>query len=166
MKERSMHQLFRSPTERDLAIPYWISQHRHPESLFDHKMDRLLDIVQELLTTRGFFQIIIDFSSSRLLCRHYRQDLLHRSIFEGDKVFEPAFLDQFKCESSIQKPIIPHPHISRILVHFKRLRFKDDENRLLSASINCLDGMMGLTFSKDGLHRIDYGMFYDTIKLF
>lgn len=160
------------PTERktwlqvkgDPSVRSFVFQQCRAESLFDTRTDELIGIVEELLCMRGIFHGKIHFSSNQLTCWPFNDPYRYR-VFVGDEVFEPDFLERFEKAVSIERPMIPSEGIAGILAVFKRLRFQDESVYLRSASINRINGTIGLTFSCDGSHYIDYPAFYETVEL-
>lgn len=148
----------------DPSVRNFLFQQSRMDSVFDQNADRLLAIVEELLTTRGVFHAKIHFSSNQLTCWLYSDPYRYR-VFVGQEIFEPAFMDQFDRVVSIEKPLIAARDVKGILTEFGRLRFKDESVYLRNASINRINGMIGMTFSCDGSHYIDYASFYDTVSL-
>ncbi len=149
----------------DPAVRELLFQQQRFDSLFDQHIDRVLGTVNELLTMHGAFHAKIHFSSNQLTCWLCRDPCRYR-VYVGEEVLEPIFLEQFGRVVATEKPVIPAAEVSNILAHFKRLRFKDEVIYLRNASINRINGKIGMTFSCDGSHYIDYGVFYDTVELF
>lgn len=149
----------------DPSIRNFLFQQCRVESLLDQRMDELLARVHELLTMRGVFHAKIHFSSNQLTCWLYNDPYRYR-VFVGDEVFAPDFLERFDRVVSIEKPVIPVHAVDRILSEFKRLRFKDETIYLRNASINLINGLIGMSFSCDGSHYIEYGAFFATAALF
>ncbi|MGE0079749.1 MAG: hypothetical protein AB7U81_00460 [Thiohalomonadaceae bacterium] len=140
---------------------FLFEQTRH-DSVFDQRMDALVDTVEALLNLRGVFHAKIHFSSNQLSCWLYHDPYRYR-VFVGEEVFAPGFLDQFEAAVALERPIIPAEAVRPILLEFKRLRMKDDTVYLRNASINRINGMMGMTFSCDGSHYVPYAEFFDTV---
>lgn len=149
----------------DPAVRNLVFQQCRAESLFDRNVDRLLVAVEELLTTRGVFHAKIHFSSNQLTCWLYSDPYRYR-VFVGEEIFRPGFMEQFEHAVSIERPVIAACDVKGILAEFRRLRFKDESVYLRNASINRINGMIGMTFSCDGSHYIEYASFYNTVALF
>lgn len=108
----------------------------------------------------GVFHFKLHYSSSRITlwlydqphhyCLHNIEDLLDKSIFKRYPIRaypEEACFDAHK--------------LGTILNQFKALRFADEIIYLRSASINVINGMVGLNFSCDGSHYIPINEFVD-----
>lgn len=148
----------------DPSVRDFLFQQRRVQSLFDEQIDRLLEVVRELLVMRGVFHAKIHFSSTQLTCWFY-DDPYRYEVFVGAQVLEPAFMDRFRKAVAIEKPLIPTEGVDRILETFRRLRLKDDTVYLRNASINRINGTIGMTFSCDGSHYIGYDSFFQTVDL-
>lgn len=148
----------------DPSIRCFVFQQERCDSLFDSRCDTLMPIVEELVCLRGVFHIKIHFSSNQLTCWPY-DDPFRYQVYVGDEVFDPAFVTRFRFAASIERPVIPAVDVANILAVFKRLRFQDKSLYLRNASINRINGLIGMSFSCDGSHYIEYGEFYRTIEL-
>ena len=148
----------------DPAVRSFVFQQQRVESLFDIHINELHAVVQQLLCMRGIFHAKIHYSSNQLPCWEYHDPYRYR-VFVGEEVFHPNFLEQFGKVLSIERPVVPSPAIGEILVVFKRLRFQDNTIYLRNASINRINGTIGVVFSCDGSHYIDYEAFYSTVEL-
>jgi hypothetical protein len=156
-KEKSWLQI-----KGDPSIRGFLFQQERVESIFDMHIDWLTVFVNELLCYRGVFHAKIHFSSNQLTCWLYNDPYRYR-VYVGNEVFDPLFLDQFKRSISIEKPVIPEDEVMNILSIFRRLRTQDKSIYLRNASVNRINGKIGMTFSCDGSHYIDYADFYDTV---
>jgi len=148
----------------DPSVRSFVFQQSRAESLFDTRSDDVMRIVEELLCMRGIFHAKIHFSSNQLTCWPYNDPYRYR-VFVGEEVFEDDFLDRFEKAVPIERPVIPSEEVAGILAVFKRLRFQDESVYLRSASINRMNGIIGMTFSCDGSHYIEYDSFYETVDL-
>ena len=75
----------------------------------------------------------------------------------------PGFLDQFAPAVFAERPMIDPAEVGNILQEFRRLRLTDESVYLRNASINLINGTIGMTFSCDGSHYIPYEEFYETL---
>lgn len=148
----------------DPSVRSFVFQQCRAESLFDTRIDEVLHIVEQLLCMRGIFHGKIHFSSNQLTCWPFNDPYRYR-VFVGDEIFEPDFLGRFEKAVSIERPVIPSEDVAPILAVFRRLRFQDESVYLRSASINRINGIIGMTFSCDGSHYIEYSAFYETVEL-
>jgi hypothetical protein len=147
----------------DPSIRGFLFQQERVESIFDRHIDWLIVFVNELLCYRGVFHAKIHFSSNQLTCWLYKDPYRYR-VYVGEEVFDPLFLDQFERSVSIEKPLIGEDEVMPILKTFKRLRTQDKSIYLRNASINRINGKIGMTFSCDGSHYVDYADFYETVE--
>lgn len=148
------------PSVRDLVF-----QQTRFTSLFDQRIDRLVAVVEQLLVVRGMFHAMIHYSSNQLTCWHCDDPYNYR-VYVGDEVFAPGFPDQFSSGAPANVGRIPPDAIGAVLAEFKRLRFRDENFYLRNASINRINGIIGMTFSCDGSHYVPFGEFFRTAKQF
>jgi hypothetical protein len=142
----------------DPAIRGTLFQQSREESPMDKNIDQALSILEELATSRGMFQVVIHFSSSRATA-WFMDDPYRYRIIDHE-----ALVDADICLTYPQKPYsdmatIPRGVIGRILHGMKTLRLTDQTIYLRSASLNLINGMVSLTFSCDGSHYMGYDEF-------
>ncbi len=149
----------------DPSVRAFVFQQTRHSSLFDQRIDALLPVVTDLLCMRGVFHAKIHFSSNQLTCWFYN-DPYRYQVYVGAEVFAPDFLEQLEQVVTIERPIIPNEAVPRILLEFRRLRLGDPAIYLRNASINRINGRMGMSFSCDGSHYIPYDQFFTTVEQF
>ena len=150
----------------DPSVRAFLFQQQRVESLFDSDLDRIHEIVHALLTRKGAFHVKVHYSSSQLTC-WFADDAYRYRVFVKEEVLDPGFLDQFRdCSTDHLQPLIDEEDTLAILKEFKRLRSTDQTIYLRNGSINCINGMIGMTFSCDGSHYIDHKTFFEKLETF
>jgi len=148
----------------DPAVRRFLFQQTREASLFDQRIDRLMEIVEEFLCMRGVFHAKLHFSSNQLTCWFYDDPYRYR-VYIGEELFVPEFMEQFPQSVFAERPVIDADVIRSILNEFKRLRLKDESVYLRNGSLNRINGLIGMTFSCDGSHYIDYRKFFETVAV-
>jgi len=146
----------------DPSVRRFLFEQKRELSVFDKRIDDLMTVVESFLAMRGAFHAKIHFSSTQLTCWFYHDPYRYR-VFVGEEIFAPGFLDQFAPAVYAEKPHIDADQVRPILEEFKRLRTTDETVYLRNASINLINGIIGMTFSCDGSHYIPYEEFYETV---
>ena len=150
----------------DPSVRAFLFQQSRITSLFDSDIDRIHDIVHELLTRKGAFHVKVHYSSSQLTC-WFADDAYRYRVFVKDEVLAPDFLRQFRdCTIDHLQPVIDDPSTLSVLGEFKRLRTTDKNIYLRNGSINRVNGLIGMTFSCDGAHYIDHKTFFEKLETF
>lgn len=150
----------------DPSVRQFLFSQQRVESLFDEQIDRVHAIVHALLTRKGAFQVKIHYSSSQLTC-WFCDDAYRYRVYVREEVLEDKFLDHFSDLSAEHlKPLLHADDIEPILKEFRRLRLTDETIYLRNASINLVNGMIGMTFSCDGAHYIDHKTFFERLETF
>ncbi len=142
----------------DPAIRGLLFQQSRIESQMDRNLDQAFVILDEMLTQRGVFQMLIHFSSSRATIWMNDDPYRYRSL-DIDALTDPDICLVYPCQPYPTEALIPTAHITAILGTFKHLRLADETIYLRSASINLYNGMISLTFSCDGTHYMSYEEF-------
>ena len=146
----------------DPSVRRFLFEQKREVSVFDQRIDDLMNVVESFLTMRGVFHAKIHFSSTQLTCWFYNDPYRYK-VFVGEEIFTPGFLDGFAPAVCAEKPLIDSGEVASILEEFKRLRSTDETVYLRNASINLINGLVGMTFSCDGSHYIPYEEFYETV---
>jgi hypothetical protein len=150
----------------DPSVRNFLFQQSRVDSLFDSHIDRIHEIVYELLTRKGAFHVKVHYSSSQLTC-WFVDDAYRYRVYVKEEVLEPDFLDQFRdCRIDHIQPVIDSDNTLAILKEFRRLRTTDQTIYLRNGSINRINGLIGMTFSCDGSHYIDHKTFFEKLETF
>ena len=144
----------------DPAIRSGVFIQQRAESLMDSHMDAVIPIMNELVCEHGVFHCKLHFSSSRATIWLVSDPFSYR-ILSIDEIIDPNICLAYpRCEYH-QRAIVPTDKVIQIFKLFQRLRFADDNIYLRSASLNIINGMVGLTFSCDGSHYMRFDEFLD-----
>jgi len=150
----------------DPSIREFLFQQCRVESQFDSELERIHEIVYDLLTKKGAFHVKVHYSSSQLTC-WFSDDAYRYRVFVKEEVMAPGFLDQFRdCNIEHLQPLIAVEDTGAILTEFKRLRSTDKTIYMRNGSINRVNGLIGMTFSCDGAHYIDHKTFFEKLETF
>ena len=150
----------------DPSVRAFLFQQQRVESRFDQQIDCVLDTMFRLLVTKGAFHVKAHFSSSQLTC-WFHADPYNYQVFVGDDVLAADFLDRF-ADHDIEHlgPRVAVDDLAPVLAEFRRLRLTDRQVYLRNASINRVNGLIGMTFSCDGSHYIDFRDFLNRLDCF
>lgn len=124
---------------------------------FDAQIEPLLETAERLLSRCGVFQITIHFANSQLVCWFY-QDPYRPVVYAGKEVLAGGFLQGFE-RAPLGDTAIPYPELRGVFQEFKRMRCADKKIYLQSASVNLVNGTIGLSFSYDGSCYLPYAEF-------
>ncbi len=144
----------------DPAIRSSLFTQQRIESAMDAKIDDVLNVMKELILTRGIFHAKFHFSSSRATL--WRVDNPYDyQILNIDELSDPDICLAFKHQKYFERATVDANSIDLIFQQFKDLRFADETIYLRAASINVVNGMVGLNFSCDGSHYMHFDEFLD-----
>lgn len=147
----------------DRSIRQFLFQQTRVHTLFDEHVDDLIIIVTNLLYQKDAFHVKIHWSSNQLTIWNYC-DPYNYHVFVGEEIFKPDFLDQFADGENYHLSKLSRIEVFNLLETFAKLRFQDPNIYLRSSSIHLLNGLIGMTFSCDGTHYIDYAHFDEVVK--
>ena len=150
----------------DPSVRAFLFAQSRVDSLFDSDLDAVHRMVKELLTRKGAFHVKTHYSSSQLTC-WFCDDAYRYRVYVREEVMAPDFLEHFRNLSVDHlKPLLDPDDLDAVLAEFKRLRMTDETIYLRNASINLVNGMIGMTFSCDGTHYIDHKTFFEKLESF
>jgi hypothetical protein len=150
----------------DPSVRAFLFAQERVESLFDTHLHDVHRIVKELMTNKGVFHAKIHYSSSQLTL-WLTDDPYRYRVYVKEEVLAPEFVDQFRNQSLEHLwPAIEEQEIDPIIGEFARLRMSDQTIYLRNASINLINGMIGMNFSCDGAHYIDHKTFFKKLENF
>ncbi len=155
----------RKQIKGDPAIRSGLFSQQRVESAMDAQIDNVLSVIQELILEHGVFHAKLHFSSSRatlwLVDNPYDYQILNI-----DELSDPDICLAFQHQKYFERAIISTKDIALIFQQFKELRFVDETIYLRAASLNIVNGMVGLNFSCDGSHYMHYQEFLEKSTTF
>jgi len=135
----------------DPAIRGTTFQQKKARSQMDERIGDVISIMDELICSRGVFHGKLHFSSSRATLWLTADPYRYR-IHVLDEIIDPSVCMAFPSHPYPGEATVPSRLVRPVLERFHSLREADDTIYLRSASINVINGMVGLNFSCDGSH--------------
>ena len=142
----------------DPSIRQFLFNQTRVNSEFDHHLDEVLLRVESLLVERGMFHAKIHFSSGQVTLWSMR-DPYNYQVYLKEEFLGSDFVREFRYTPYPLNASVPPGRVRAVLAIMRTLRHKDDAVYLRSGSLNIINGMVGLVFSCDGSHYIDYQEF-------
>ena len=90
---------------------------------------------------------------------NHLNDPLRYRVHVKEEFLDPEICRAYPRLPYAEEALIPTPEIPKVLAEFKRLRMQDNHIYLRSASLNVVNGLVGLNFSCDGSHYLNYAEF-------
>jgi len=144
----------------DPAIRNGLFSQQRVESAMDAQIDEVLSVMKELILAHGVFHAKFHFSSSRATLWRVDNPFDYQ-IMNIDELSDPDICLAFKHHPYFERATVNAESIGRVFRQFKDLRFADETIYLRSASLNNVNGMVGLNFSCDGSHYMHYKEFLE-----
>ena len=144
----------------DPSIRGTVFQQKRIESPMDRHMAQALSILDNLITERGMFQVVIHFSSSRATA-WFLDDPYRYRIIDDEALADPDVCLIYQPQPWPGDARIARDRIRPMLDAMAELRLADQSIYLRSASLNIFNGMVSLTFSCDGSHYMSCDEFLD-----
>lgn len=142
----------------DPAIRQGLFAQERSESLMDKQIDHILSVHEALVVDQGVHHFQIHFSASRSTIWHIDDPYVYR-ILTMEELADTNICLAYPRRSYFERAIVPREQIKKILRQFKALRFADEIIYLRTASLNIVNGKVGLNFSCDGTHYLSYDEF-------
>ncbi len=144
----------------DPAVRSTVFMQTRSQSLLDEHMDEVLHTFHSLMTEHGVFHSKIHFSSGR--CSFWMLDDPYNYRIHGvDEIVNPEICLAYPMHDYPKNAQVTPAELREVFKQFKQLRFADDTIYLRSASVNTMNGMLGLTFSCDGSHYMSVQEFLE-----
>jgi len=135
----------------DPSIRSTLFQQTRTLSAMDEHLDEVLDVVESLMTEQGIFHIKLHFSSSRATLWSCEDPFRYR-IHVLNEIINPEVCLAYAKLNYPDNAYIPSTLVPKVLKTFKALRDADETIYLRAASLNIMNGFVGLNFSCDGSH--------------
>jgi hypothetical protein len=142
----------------DPAIRSGLFNQQREESVTDRHIDDVLIHMGELITGRGVFHGKLHFSSNRATV-WLTDDPYHYRLLGLEELTNPDLCLAYTPREYPELAMVPENAVMPVLEQFRQLRFLDDNSYLRSGSLNIFNGTVGLNFSCDGSHYMDYREF-------
>lgn len=142
----------------DPAIRGGLFLQERVESPMDRQIDHVLSVHEALMTDQGIHHCQIHFSSSRSTIWHVDDPYVYR-ILTMDELSSTNICLALPRRPYFERSVVPAEKIPAVLSLFKALRFADDNIYLRSGSLNLVNGTIGLNFSCDGTHYLNFDDF-------
>lgn len=136
------------PTIRDLMY----HQERNVTDM-ERRFDDLKVILHDLVAHRGIFHFKLHFSSSRatLWCAN---DPMRYRVHVLEEIIEPSICVAYDLQPAVPDACIDPTRLEGVLDRFHALRTSDPYLYLRAASLNTVNGLVGLNLSWDSQHFI------------
>jgi hypothetical protein len=135
----------------DPAIRGTTFQQKKAKSPMDERIGDVISIMDELICSRGVFHGKLHFSSSRATLWLTADPYRYR-LHVLDEIIDPSVCMAYPSHPYPSEATVSPRLVRPVLERFHSLREADDTLYLRSASINVINGMVGLNFSCDGSH--------------
>ncbi len=142
----------------DPAIRGGLFQQQRVESLMDTRIEEVLDLLVELIAAHGVFHGKLHFSSSRATLWTI-DDPFHYRILDYEDLADPGICLAYPLRAYPDAAAIPLERVSDVFHAFRDLRLMDETIYLRSGSLNIFNGTVGLNFSCDGSHYMQWDEF-------
>ncbi len=119
------------------------------KNAFDKYPNELQGILHKLISDHGLFHVTIHYASAQVMLWSM-DDPYQYSIYDAKQLFDQ---DMYLLYSRLPYPAnakVSNDQVQQVLEHFNNLRGVDEQIYLCSASLNIMNGMVGLSFSFDG----------------
>ena len=149
----------------DPSIRGSLFQQTRANSPMDEHLDEVLDVVEALMTSQGIFHTKLHFSSSRATLWPYSDPYCYR-LHVLDEIINPKVCLAYEKTPYPGQAVVSADLIHQVLNTFKPLRMEDDTIYLRAASLNIMNGLVGLNFSCDGSHYMPVEEFLEKDQQF
>lgn len=139
----------------DPSIRRFLFAQTRQQSALDGRYNAVIRRTLKLFAERGVFQVQIHFSSSQITVWSL-DDPFTYEVLLVDEFLAPAEISRRSDRDYPPQAVVRPFEIEAVLERLGQLRFDDDVVYLRSGSLNIMNGTVGLTFSCDGSHYLDY----------
>jgi hypothetical protein len=148
------------PLKGDPAVHTGLFRQQRVESVTDLHIDTVLAQLGELITARGVFHGKLHFSSNRAAI-WLTDDPYHYRLLGLEELTSPDLCLAWAPRAYPELAVVPEHAVMPVLERFRQLRCRDENVYLRSGSLNIFNGTVGLNFSCDGSHYMNFREFLD-----
>jgi hypothetical protein len=144
----------------DPAVRGTLFMQQRISSRLDENIDSVHETIHSLMAEHGIFHCKIHYSSGR--CSFWlMEDPYSYRIHGVEEIVDPDIVLAYPLSPYPTRAKVSTAQNREVLDAFKALRFADETIYLRSASINIMNGILGLTFSCDGSHYMPVAEFLE-----
>lgn len=144
----------------DPAIRGTVFLQTRADSEMDRNLDTVLSVVEELITQRGVYHVMLHFSSSRAVVWVIDDPYRYR-LLDIQALVDPDICLAYPLRPYPLDALVKAEQVAAVLKGLRELRFMDEMLYLRTGTLNVFNGMVGLTFSCDGTHYVPVDEFLD-----
>jgi hypothetical protein len=144
----------------DPSIRGTLFQQTRTYSSMDKHIDEVMGVIESLMIEQGIFHAKLHFSSSRATLWPYNDPYRYR-LHVLDEIVDPTVCLVYEKTPYPEDAVVPADRVRSVLKAFKLLREVDEVIYLRAASLNVMNGLVGLNFSCDGSHYMSYDEFLE-----
>ncbi len=133
------------------------------ESAMDKSVDMVHNIAIELLCELGVFHLKLHYASSRATIWTYDEPYNYR-VHVLDEIISPNIFLLYPKKPYPENAKVTQNQIKQVFEKFQYMRFMDDNLYLKTASLNIMNGTVGLSFSCDGNHYLSVDDFLENFE--
>ncbi len=133
---------------------------RREDSVIDRRLDDVLNLMHELMIVRGVFHGKLHFSSNRATVWLTDDPFRYRLLGLGDLV-NPDVCLAYPRRPYPDTAQVPVDLVLPVFERLRMLRLADENIYLRSGSLNIFNGVVGLNFSCDGSHYMNFREFLE-----
>lgn len=146
----------------DPSIRRFLFEQERENNELDQYIDGVVASVTELICQYGVFHAKIHFSSGQLTLWFIADPTNYQVIIKED-FLKLDLNKRFPEKSYPEKAVVDKNLVRTIFESFKILRTRDPQIYLRSGSLNIINGMVGMNFSCDGSHYMQYDAFLNKV---
>ena len=139
----------------DPSIRQFLFNQSRVSNEFDAHLDAVLERVTCLLVERGIFHAKVHFSSGQVTLWSLL-DPYNYQVYLMEEFLGSGFLQTFRYTPYPLNASVPPGRVREVFTIIRSLRRRDDAVYLRAGSLNVINGAVGLVFSCDGAHYLDY----------
>ena len=144
----------------DPAIRGGLFNQCREDSVIDRRLGDVLGLLHELMGERGVFHGKLHFSSNRATV-WLTDDPFRYRLLGLDELVNPDTCLAYPRRPYPATAQVPSDYLQRVFEHFRMLRLADENIYLRSGSLNIYNGTVGLNFSCDGSHYMNFREFLE-----
>ncbi len=142
----------------DPSVRQFVFEQARAINEFDARLDEVTSRIEALIRGHGVFHAKVHFSTGQVTLWLLSDPLRYR-VHVKEEFLDPDIVLVYPRRSYTTEALVPLPEIPKVLAEFKRLRRLDHHIYLRSGSLNVVNGLVGLNFSCDGSHYLNYAEF-------
>lgn len=130
-------------------------------NLIDQHLTQITHTIEQLMLARGVFHVTLNYTTNLLMLWETHDPYQYHLLTVEQVLYHSNVVNEYRLAAYPEQAKVTPSQLGDILKRFSILRLAEGKEYLCSASINVMNGMVGLSFSCDNSQYMSAAVFLE-----